>query len=405
MKFRLRVLVFYTTFVTTCLILQALHFMMIQQHSDKWYKDNFESNYSEILRPDAEQENSQRTILYLETNEFNISTEVEQEHIKKRKIIFLYNLPGFLVNTPPTNKLYKNCDYKNCVYTRDKNKLLKAHAVIFYVGIRYERMGVSPPIQPTLRNPDQVWIFTATEPPEHYYNTDYLLPSWHNTMNWSSFYRLDSDIPISYGALIRQNPDKTRQDYVSLYESKTRNAVWYVSHCQVASERRLYVNEMIKNGFDVDILGGCGSEGKRTKTNYTEFAQTVPNYKFYLAFENSFCNDYVTEKFFRSYNSDMIIIARGGADYNRLFPPGTFVNTANFQDVSSLVKYLLHLGSDREKYIEMLRKKDSYYSVKKPLNRNCEICKRLNNLSSFRKTYGAIGDYLNADQCRRPNDL
>jgi hypothetical protein len=107
-------------------------------------------------------------------------------------------------------------------------------------------------------------------------------------MNWSSLYQLDSDIP--YGALITQR-NEVKMGYESAFNVKIKTALWFVSNCQVSSEKRLYVNEMIRYGFDIDILGGCGPDGRRTK-----FELTILMYKFYLAFENSLCNDYITEK-------------------------------------------------------------------------------------------------------------
>jgi hypothetical protein len=85
-------------------------------------------------------------------------------------------------------------------------------------------------------------------------------------MNWSCNYRLDSDIPIPYGALFRQKMN-LQIDYLSIYNRKETNAVWFVSHCQESSERRFYANEMIRYGFDIDILGGCGPDGQQTKSN------------------------------------------------------------------------------------------------------------------------------------------
>jgi hypothetical protein len=55
---------------------------------------------------------------------------------------------------------------------------------------------------------------------------------------------------------------------------------------------------MIRYGFDIDILVGCGPDGRRTKTNGTEFTLMIRMYKVYLAFEYSICNDYITENCF-----------------------------------------------------------------------------------------------------------
>ena len=38
-------------------------------------------------------------------------------------------------------------------------------------------------------------------------------------------------------------------------------------------------------------------------------------YKFFLAFENSFCTDYISEKFFRYLSADLVVVARASNDY------------------------------------------------------------------------------------------
>lgn len=44
------------------------------------------------------------------------------------------------------------------------------------------------------------------------------------------------------------------------------------------------------------------------------------DYKFYLAFENSICVDYVTEKFFNAMRRTVVPITLGGANYSSLAP-------------------------------------------------------------------------------------
>ncbi|XP_060562739.1 alpha-(1,3)-fucosyltransferase C-like [Ruditapes philippinarum] len=297
--------------------------------------------------------------------------------------------------------IYNDCECTNCIISQNRSKLMIADAVIFYIGIRNERMGEYPPINASNRNPNQAWIFTSVEPPEHYYNSDYMSPLWQSTMNWSCLYRLDSDIPNPYGFLIPSS-GVDMIDYNTIYDKKTRNALWMVSHCQVASARRQFVLEMIRNGFNVDIFGGCSSNGRKIDTR--ELKQIIPLYKFVLAFENSLCTDYISEKYFNNYNSSWIIVVRGGADYNRLLPTDTYINTSDFKDISTLVNFLSKLGNDRLRYINYLKIKSKYVSIRWPGNKHCEICRRLNNLKQYRKSYADLNLYLN-NQCYRPYDL
>ena len=52
---------------------------------------------------------------------------------------------------------------------------------------------------------------------------------------------------------------------------------------------------------------------------YEELAES---YWFYLAFENSICNDYITEKFWRTLDLKTVPVVMGGGNYLRDAPKG-----------------------------------------------------------------------------------
>ena len=73
---------------------------------------------------------------------------------------------------------------------------------------------------------------------------------------------------------------------------------------------------------------------------------------FYLAFENSDCKDYVTEKFFRTLSLDIVPVVRGGANYSALAPPGSYIDTRDFSSPQDLAKHLLYLAASKEAYVQ-----------------------------------------------------
>ncbi|XP_060607558.1 alpha-(1,3)-fucosyltransferase C-like [Ruditapes philippinarum] len=359
--------------------------------------------YYFIIRPLPAGRSIQKGFYIIENlTDLNLKSENDcVNNSRSSKLIILFNEERKRKHLYDQYPTLDSCSCSNCEFTTNQNGLQSADAVIFNIGIRNERMGTEPPIPGYLRNANQVWIFVSNFPPVDYYNLDYERESWYNTMNWSISYTLNSDIVDARGYLLPQDviPGK---DYKYVYNRKTRNALWLVRQCQSSSARRQYITEMTNHGFEVDMLGVCGNDGLEVKDLY----KIIPKYKFYLAFETALCDDFISEKFFRNYNHDWIIVVRGGADYHKLIPTNTYINTADFKDISSLVAYLMKLGSSEQDYINFLQSKDRYKSiVNDPDALKCEICKRLNNLPKYRKTFSRMDMHTNISQCRRPNDL
>ncbi|KAG0315816.1 hypothetical protein BGZ99_007244, partial [Dissophora globulifera] len=86
--------------------------------------------------------------------------------------------------------------------------------------------------------------------------------------------------------------------------------------------------------------------------------ELVSRYKFYLAIENSNCEDYVTEKLDRAYAAGVIPIVDGPADYSRFDATGNaLIKIDDFSSPRSLGKYIQKLDQDDALYMERLRYK------------------------------------------------
>ena len=253
-------------------------------------------------------------------------------------------------------------------------------------------------LMPLKRPKNQVWIFFTLEPPfglsKHYVS----LPP--NAMNWSMGYRLDSDIPVTYGHL-KLNTDQTARDYTAIFRRKTKWAAWIVSNCNARSLRTKFVKKIKEHGFPVDIYGKCGKplngDPRRLISN---------EYKFYLSFENSMCSDYISEKFFKYFSYDTILVVRGGANYKKLLAKNIFIDTADFRSFKELVQYLYRIGNNMTLYTEYLRRKDTYISIghsRFTATPYCNLCEKLNNLEKYKRVYRTIPNYL--DTCYTPNDI
>ncbi|XP_046550782.1 alpha-(1,3)-fucosyltransferase fut-6-like [Haliotis rubra] len=227
------------------------------------------------------------------------------------KLILWYLRPNYV---KPTNegelRPLKNCPHLNCRETSDEKLLPRADAVVFDVH-RAIRADNKPP-----RYPEQTWVFYAQESPIYVRSSVYRMDRWRASFNWTCTYRRDSDVWLPYG-IIRKKPKTARKDYRKIAESKTKMAGWLVSHCSSQSKREEFAKRLVEQGIQVEIFGDCGKKcGNRSKVG-SETCEDLAsrNYSFYLAFENSLCKDYVTEKFFHMYNKDVILVAGEGSSF------------------------------------------------------------------------------------------
>ena len=120
-----------------------------------------------------------------------------------------------------------------------------------------------------------------------------------------------------------------------------------VSNCKTHSKREDYVRAL-QRIIPVDVFGGCG-DLKCAKNECNKFLEE--NYIFYLAFENSLCSDYVTEKLFRTLLLDIVPVVMGGADYKHFAPPKSYIDVADFESPEQLANFLLKLDKDEEEYL------------------------------------------------------
>ncbi|XP_052768024.1 alpha-(1,3)-fucosyltransferase C-like [Mya arenaria] len=155
----------------------------------------------------------------------------------------------------------------------------------------------------------------------------------------------------------------------------------------------------MKNVTSIKVFGKCGVSRVNGNISFEQ------KYKFYLAFENCLCEDYITEKVYDWYTKDIILVVRGGANYSEHLPEGTYVNAADFRTPENLADFSNTLGSDEERYIEYLRRKDNYKVITEQENVQtafCALCWRLNNNERFRKSHTNISSWW-FGSCRSGN--
>ena len=211
-------------------------------------------------------------------------TDHIQTTVKSKKILLYHGRENWEIKAGRTTFLNQNCPVTKCELTWNRNDLIEADAVLFRnVPIDYRK--------PELSN--QIWIYFTLESP---YNTR-TLKNAPGLFNWTATYRHDSDIVAPYEKFqLFDEHVKTQPQNRSYASGKPNKVAWFVSKCQARNRRLEYAQELSKY-IQVDIYGECG-DLKCQKGDDECFEMLRRDYKFYLAFENSNCRDYITEKFF-----------------------------------------------------------------------------------------------------------
>jgi len=133
--------------------------------------------------------------------------------------------------------------------------------------------------------------------------------------------------------------------------NKTKKVAWFVSNCGAKNGRLQYAQELAKY-ISVDIYGACGNL-KCSRSNAQCFQMLDTDYKFYLAFENSNCQDYITEKFFVNglgHNVIPIVMGARPEDYANVAPHNSYIHVDQFKGPEELAEYLHELDKDDVKY-------------------------------------------------------
>ena len=254
-------------------------------------------------------------------------------------------------------------------------------------------------------------------------NDGFKYEKFKNFFNWTMTFRLDSDFPNPYGWIEpmersyiappsqKDFPDltfdinKAKKEETTLKfienlqeetSKKQKLVAWMVSNCGTHSQREHYVQELRKH-ISVDVIGGCGKvKCKRTDDDKNRCMKDITKeYKFYLSFENSVCNDYVTEKFWNPLSFNNILpVVLGAGNYTKIAPTNSFIDAQKFESPGKLAEYLLYLDKNFEEYSSYFLWKTKFRV--KSNNHNvalCKLCEALNDPHTPEKVYSDMEEW------------
>ncbi|XP_066953053.1 alpha-(1,3)-fucosyltransferase C-like [Macrobrachium rosenbergii] len=283
------------------------------------------------------------------------------------------------------------CPVSSCFTTANRSLFSpeEVDAVIWHV--RSEDKSLPP-----VRSPHTRYVFWSLESPPHMF-TD--LKLFDNIFNWTFTYRLDSDFPNPYITVYRRRTPKSMLLSRNYASGKKSLAAWFVSNCITDSGRETLV-KTLQRWIKIDVYGFCGPfKCRRVEGETNCYEMLERNYKFYLSFENSLCQDYATEKVFSIIRYNVVPVVYGLGNYTVQLPPDSYIDALDFPTAKSLAAYLHYLDKNDTAYNEYFSWK-AYHRLPatwdmfaKPW---CDLCARLHGDRS-RKVYEDIDKWFITD--------
>ncbi|XP_068243431.1 4-galactosyl-N-acetylglucosaminide 3-alpha-L-fucosyltransferase FUT5-like [Palaemon carinicauda] len=294
---------------------------------------------------------------------------------------------------------FRFCSVKNCDITYDSSLADKADAILIHL---HRTKG--PSSFPNRTNFKQRWIWLTDECPYYTFMMakDKDISHYNGYFNWSMSYRMDSDVPVPYGRTLEMTYDEASlYEKVDYFKIKSNFTAIMGSNCGGGNKRWDYVKEL-KKYMDLDVYGRCGT--LKCPGHFTRDCDALNSYKFYLAFENANCREYITEKaWWNAIQKGAVPVVMGGKveGYRKLLPPKSFIHIDEFQSPKHLAEYLLSLSKDSTKYMEYHAWRSRYRVVNEhgylgaPVFHYCRICEALNYNDPAPKTYNNMEVFWN----------
>ncbi|XP_022649750.1 alpha-(1,3)-fucosyltransferase C-like isoform X2 [Varroa jacobsoni] len=286
-----------------------------------------------------------------------------------------------------------------CDVSSDRRIVHEAAALIFH------GRDVSFWDMPKRKYVGQPWVLWNQEPPSQ--SPIQVYKQGSNLFDLELGYRQTADIFAPYGFFSQKRAEASDENREKLEKRfiKQNGAVWLVSDCWTESRRENYVQEL-QRYFPVDVYGACGNRICPMSASDSCMNTLSQKYMFYLAFENSICPDYVTEKLYRTLQYPIIPVTMTGSRGQFLDSLHAFVDASNLDPLSLALK-LKKISQNITQYATYFVWKKKY-TAHNQVNPLCHICdkfrKQLNGAMNYKarnRTY--LTDRMNHRACKTWN--
>lgn len=303
-------------------------------------------------------------------------------------------------------KCLSECEAK-CIVTDDKSQIENADAVEFHLSdiwTKFWRINTKSVIEfPKYRRADQVWILGNMEPPPHLWGNIRIL---NGLFNWTKWYRSDADILWPYGEVYRYNRTEhlealNKYKNRNFYREKSKEVLLRISNC-FDPGRRYKIVKNIEQFVKVDKYGACYHKicGDSQHPDDQSCSNLMKQYKFYLAFENDNCKDYVTEKYWMTLERDQIPIVNWKSINPSSVIPKSFINIFDFDSIEQFAEYLKQVSKNETLYNSYFEYK-KIYTNRRTTCHACDTCHALHEKNRLAQVYTDIDAWVQDDFCQK----
>ncbi|KAJ8043914.1 Alpha-(1,3)-fucosyltransferase 4 [Holothuria leucospilota] len=175
------------------------------------------------------------------------------------------------------------------------------------------------------------------------------------TFDWFDSYKSDSDFVNPYGSYrnFDSNDHPPEVDLNQFIVNKTHLIAWMGSHCETLQWDRMRFVTEFKRIVSMDTYGKCG-DTEVPWNNDKIILDVLGKYKFYLSLENSCCEEYITEKFWRALEMGLVPVVVGAPfeHYKKYAPPNSFIHVDEFDSLTHLAMYLIQVSANDQTYLQ-----------------------------------------------------
>ena len=263
------------------------------------------------------------------------------------------------------------CDITEDRWGTTGNTMLEADVIVFLWTSVTER----PPH--VVRPRGKLWVMFTGESPGVYFNYNrYAMEYLNGSINVVMNYQRSATVraPYGYSRLLAGPRDDIPSD---IQMARPNVAVIVYSNCDaVLRNQRL---NQLRAHIQIDEMGKCGSvrdevcDARRPEC----YENLAKRYLFYIAIENSDCEDYVTEKAWaNSLRAGMVpIVWEANVDYAAILPHRSYVSITDYASVEEAARVINEMALHPHLYRRYHEwRKDTEVVVPTPMQHGVALC-------------------------------